>query len=198
MMPMTKSELAEYVKTVQHALPRRDETIARPILIAITGLPGTGKSYLARQITLRMPAIIIESDFVRKTLIPQPNYTGAESALIHQVAFALIERLLTSNCRVISDATNLLEKHRERLRQLAKKTRSQFILIHTTAPDEIVRERLRQRFVARDPLDRSDANYAVHLMLKREMEPIRAPHLIVDTSANLDAAVAKILRMIAS
>jgi predicted kinase len=52
-----------------------------------------------------------------------------------------------------------------------------------------------QRAEARSPDDLSDATWEVYLKMQRQEQPIRRPHLIIDTSGDLDAAVHKILRL---
>src|SRR5574340_931692 len=100
------------VETVLEMLPGAYETTATPLLILVTGLPGTGKSFLARKIVAHVPAVIVEGDQVRKILFPHPTYAGEESAWVHRVAHTVIERLLKASYRVIYDATNLVEWHR--------------------------------------------------------------------------------------
>ncbi len=197
MLRVPAHEFAAAVEQVRRALTLPAETTARPILIALSGLPGTGKSFLARRIAAHLPCVIVESDFIRKTLIPQPTYTSEESAYIHQVAHAVIAQLLRAGHRVICDATNLAEWHRERLLLLAAQNDARAFILQTIAPEKIVKERLRRRSRARARLDHSDADFQVYLLLQREMEPIRAPHMVVDTRGNLNAALAKILRALA-
>ncbi|MBI5304877.1 MAG: AAA family ATPase [Chloroflexi bacterium] len=189
------SALDDAIAQIYRALPIT-ETTALPVLFVFSGLPGTGKSFLARSLAERLPSVIVQSDFVRKTLVGIPTYSAAESAFIHQVSHAVIARLLARGCRVISDATNLAEWHREKLYRVAADTHAQLVVVRTVAPDAVIRARLSQRIGERDPRDFSDADWNVYEMLQRELEPVRAPHLVVDTSGDLDAALAKILRAI--
>lgn len=193
---MSPEDFSAAVATVYRALPRTDQTTATPVLLLITGLPGTGKSFLARKIAERLPCTIVESDLIRKTLFPQPTYRGAESALVHRVAHVLIEQMLTAGYRVIYDATNLIEWHREKVYHLADRACARLVIICTIAPESVIRERLTQRFIARDPRDLSDANWDVFQALQSDQEPVRRPHLVVDTSGDIDAAVAKVLRAV--
>lgn len=187
---------ADSVEKIHRALRITEETTAKPILIVITGLPGTGKSFLARRVAARLPCVIVESDWVRKTLTDhKPTYSGAESAHIHRVAHAVIERLLASGRRVIFDATNLAEWQREQLYRIGHATRATLVIVRTVAPEAVIRERLTRRLQNRDPLDISDADWDVHQLLRSELEPVRRPHLVVDTSGDLDQAVTKILRV---
>ncbi|MBI5034545.1 MAG: AAA family ATPase [Chloroflexi bacterium] len=183
------------VEKTLRALALTDQTTAAPVLIVLSGLPGTGKSYLARRLTQRLPCVVVESDLVRKVISDsQPSYSSAESAYVHHVARAVMQRLLESGHHVISDATNLAEWHRELLYHLADKTNARLIIVQTIAPDHVVRERLQRRLENHDPVDLSDADWNVHESLKAELEPIRRAYLVVDTSQDLEPAICKILR----
>ncbi|MDE3090254.1 MAG: AAA family ATPase [Chloroflexota bacterium] len=192
---MSRARLTHSVDRILRALPVADQTTAAPVLFIISGLPGTGKSFLARQISARLAAVIVESDFVRKTLADgKPTYTRDESAFVHRVAHVVIEQMLDAGYHVIYDATNLAEEHREKAYRLADKTGARAIVICTVAPEPVIRARLAKRFVDRDPRDLSDADWEVLELLKRELEPVRRPHLVIDTSGDIDQALNRILR----
>ncbi len=192
---MLKMDFDDAVEKVFLALSPRHEISAPPLLLLLSGLPGTGKSFLARKIAEQLPCVIVESDFVRKTLSDgKPTYASDESAFIHRVSYTVIERLLLGGTNVIHDATNLAEWHRELVYHLASRTRSRLVIIRTTAPEGVVRDRLVQRFIRRDPRDLSDADWNVHEQLAPELETVRRPHLVVDTSGDVGEAIRKILR----
>lgn len=172
------------------------ETTAYPVLVMLSGLPGTGKSYLARKLCEQEPFVVIESDFVRKTLFNPPTYSARESALVHKVCHTLIDRLLKRGLRVIFDATNLVEFQREYVYRLADRNGAKLVIVQTVAPEEVVRERLDKRTKARDVHDISDADWSVYARMKRRQQPIGRPHLVVDTSKDVDEAVRKIMRVI--
>ena len=189
-------DLDQAVARVEERLANTHETTAWPVLIMLCGLPATGKSYLARRLVERMPFVIVETDFARKTLSPSPTYSAQESNLVHDVCHALMEKLLKRGARVIFDATNLLEFHREKVYRLAKSTAAKLVVVQTVASETVVRERLEKRKVARDPADISDANWAIYQRMASVQQPIGHPHLTIDTSGDLEAALNKILRMI--
>jgi predicted kinase len=193
-MEVMEAELAQAVDTIEAALANTDQITAQPILIVVSGLPGTGKSYLARRLTERLPFVIVETDFIRKTLFAQPTYSAEESGWVHRVGHALIDRLLRKGVRVIFDATNLVEFQREMLYHLADKAGAKLIIVQTHAAEEVVRQRLERRHEVRDPHDLSDADWRIYKRMAGRQQKIRRPHLIVDTSADLDAAITKILR----
>lgn len=87
-----------------------------PILVAISGLTGVGKSVLAKQAAPYLDAIHLNSDAIRRRLVDHPTYSHAESALVwddmaDQVAAALREKR-----SVIVDATFSLKNARAILR----------------------------------------------------------------------------------
>ena len=48
---------------------------AQPLLLAMCGLPGTGKSYFAARLAERVPFLILETDRLRKVLVEHPKYS---------------------------------------------------------------------------------------------------------------------------
>ena len=188
-------DLDQAVAKVEERLANTEETTAWPVLIMLCGLPATGKSYLARRLVERVPFVIVETDFVRKTLFPTPTYSAQESGLVHRVCHALMEKLLRRGARVIFDATNLAELHREKVYRLARSAAANLVIVQTVAPEAVVRERLEKRKVARDSDDISDATWAIYKRMASDQQPIGHPHLIIDTSGDLGEAVNKILRM---
>jgi len=194
--PRPRFDIEKAVALIEGKLKNTSETTAYPVLVMLSGLPGTGKSYLARKLCEKVPFVVIESDFVRKTLFNPPTYSARESALVHRVCHILIDRLLKKGLRVIFDATNLVEFQREYVYRLAERNGAKLVIVQTTAPEEVVRQRLEKRHKARDNHDISDADWSVYARMKRRQQPIGRPHIVVDTSNNVEEAVRKILRVI--
>ena len=175
-------------------LPPEIETTAYPVLIMMSGLPGSGKSYLSQRLAEKLAAVIIESDRVRKALFSPPSYSAQESAMVHRVCHEIIRRLLRKGAHVIFDATNLFEFHREMLYNLADRSGAKLVIVRTTAPEQIIRERLEQR--KKDGGSVSDADWHIYRRMAKREQAIRRTHLCVDTSDNIDEAVHKILKVI--
>jgi predicted kinase len=193
--PGERFDLAAAVASVEASLPGPFVTTAYPVLIMMSGLPGTGKSYLARRLADREPFVVVESDQVRKTLFPQPTYAARESQLVHLTIHALLRQLLSRGVRVIYDATNLIEFHRESVYGLVDRLGVKLVIVRTVTPPEVVRQRLAHRAEARSPSDLSDATWEIYLKMQHQEQSISRPHLVIDTSDDLDGAVNKILRV---
>ena len=167
---------------------------AEPALIVVSGLPGTGKSYFCNKLAERLPFIILESDVLRKILFASPAYTPEESSCLFQAIHRLIEELLKRGTSLILDATNLSERYRERLYNIAERLNVKLILVRVEAPADLVRERLRARTEGKQPESKSDADWAVYQKLQPAIQKIRRNHYAVDTSQDITPVIDKIVR----
>ena len=182
------------VRRLKEGLGALPEPAATPSLIVISGLPGTGKSHFARKLRERFPSAILESDALRKGLFPAPGYGPEESAYLFKVCHLLIEELLRKRIPLIFDATNLSERHRERLYELAAASGARLILVRVEAPPPLVHERLEARHEVPERQDSSDADWGVYLKMKGEVERMRRRHFAVDTSRDISPVIDKIVR----
>jgi predicted kinase len=168
------------------------EPAAEPFFIAVSGLPGTGKSHLCHRLARVLPAVLLESDAFRKKLIPAPTYSSNESGYLFRIIHFLIEQLLSRGMSVILDATNLTEKNREFLYAIADRWKVKLILVKVSAPVAVVRRRLQERQA--DTLSISDADWSIYDKMLPTVEPIRRKHFTVDTSRDISAVINKIVR----
>ncbi len=173
----------------------------QPVLVMLCGLPGTGKSTLARRLADQLPAVMVESDRVRQTLFTPPTYTAEESQRVHMVCHILIGWYLRHYYHVVYDATNLYEHHRQLVYRLAARSGARLTVAEITASDEIIRERLAPRGRRGAALysaeDYSDADWQVYERMRRRAEPIQREHISVDTSdGDVGRAVSYLLEAI--
>lgn len=162
--------------------------------MVLSGLPGSGKSHLAREVCRRYPLAHLDSDALRKALVKRPAYSEAESARLFAACHALLGGLLARGVPALLDATNLKEIHRRPLYRLAAKHGARLVLVQVEAPAETVRERLAGRLRGDNPRDRSEAGREVYEKMRDQAEPMERPHITVDTSKNIAPAVDKIVR----
>ena len=192
---MTETKVISDAEQLLESLDKLPEPVVKPAFIAVSGLPGTGKSYFCRRLAERIPVIILESDAMRKTLFSSPAYSAVESARLFQAIHHLIEQLLKKGISVILDATNLAEKNRERLYHIAYQLNAKLILVRIEAPPEVVQERLRNRAEGTvSEEDHSEADWAVFQKMRTSVQKINRNHFAVDTSRDIAPVLNKIVR----
>ena len=189
---MEDAQLVSDVQLLTESLGQLPELEVKPAFIAVSGLPGTGKSYFCSKLAERLPFVILESDALRKALFPSPSYSSPESSHLFRAVHLLIKRLLEKGVSLILDATNLSERYRERLYSIADRLDAKLILVRVEAPPEVVRERLKAR--QGNPGNNSDADWEVYQRMKPSVQKIQRNHYAVDTSKDITPVLDKIVR----
>lgn len=164
-----------------------------PRLLMLAGLPGVGKSAFARKVTSCCPFLKVESDRLRKALVPQPQYTPDEHRRVFRACHRLLDELLGQGYPMLFDATNLTERNRRPVYAIARKRGVPLTIAVVTAPPEIVRQRLRDREAGLDRETWSDAGWDIHSRMAPAWEPVRRPHIAVDTSEDITPALRQVL-----
>jgi len=188
------TRLASDVQRLRDSLGELPEPVARPALVVVSGLPGTGKSFFSRKLAERVPLLVLESDVLRKTLFPSPTYSAEESSQVFRAIHPLAEDLLKEGVSLVLDATNLSERFRERLYCIADRLGARLIVVRVQAPPEVVRQRMQGRAGYSDTV--SDADWSVYLKMRPSAEPISRNHFVVDTSRDISPAIERIVREI--
>ena len=145
---------------------------SQPLFVFLSGVPGSGKSYLSKLISKQIPIITLESDFVRRRLFPTPRYTQNENRKLFKFCHSLIDQLLSKSFPILFDATNLIESNREHLYHLAERNSAQLIIIKVTAPENIIFNRLTQRagLIGVDKKDNSNAGWRIYKRMIKSSE----------------------------
>ncbi|MGE9008574.1 AAA family ATPase [Leptospira interrogans] len=147
----TKSEQMEDGEVAWHEAKRYFDLALRlvnprpPLLTAIGGLSGTGKSVLAGGLAgmIEPPpgAVIIRSDVMRKHLLgvsetmhlPEAAYQVDTSRRVYDLLSKTASRILAQGCSVILDAVFQREEHRAGLPDLARRHHARFVGLFLTA-----------------------------------------------------------------
>lgn len=159
------------------ALAHLEQPARRPCLVLTGGLPGTGKSTLAKRLAVAAGFHVVRSDVVRKELAgirPESNSAGALDAGLYAPAWtdrtyaeclARAESLVFSGERVLVDATFLEERRRRVFFDAARGLGVPGLFLICDAPPDVVRSRLAARRG-----DVSDADWAVYQQVRERWE----------------------------
>lgn len=164
-------------------------------LVILSGLPGSGKSWMARRIAERTGLPIVGSDDVRRRLRPARTYSAAESALVYDTCRRIVEIALRAGGGAVIDATNLREQTRRDWKALAERWEAAFALVMMYASRPVTLQRLSLRAFEPDPAH-SEATYEVYERLRPTFEPTRLRHVAVESDADAGAAVDRVLALV--
>jgi len=120
----------------------------RPWTVWITGLPGSGKSTIARRLHAKLnsrgvASHILSTDDLRKVMTPDPTYSEEERERVYSTAVYIAKTLNENSVNVILDATGNLRKYRD----LARRELQKMAIVYARCPLEqcITRERWRRQ-----------------------------------------------------
>jgi predicted kinase len=101
----------------------------KPLLIMLYGFPGSGKSYVARQLASHIQAAHVQGDRIRNELFETPRYDRQENAVVAQLMDYMTEEFLNAGISVIYDANALRSAQRHALRDIARKAHAQPLVV---------------------------------------------------------------------
>lgn len=111
--------------------------------IWITGLPGSGKSTIARNVKKSLAdmgreILILQLDEIRKYITPEPRYTDEERDVVYRSLGYMAKLLVSTDCKdVIIDATGNRRTYRDTARALIL----EFAEVYIQCPLEVCQER---------------------------------------------------------
>lgn len=153
-----------------------------PALVLLAGLPASGKSWLAEHLAPVLAAELHQSDVRRRELFDVPTgyrhrgpydagmYSAEAKQRVYDSLLADARRCLGAGGRVVVDGSFVQAKWRAPFERLARELGSPFVFVEVTAPEDVVRARIAER--VKDTNQPSDADFAVHLKLKEQREPL--------------------------
>ncbi|MBI2732082.1 MAG: AAA family ATPase [Aquabacterium sp.] len=178
----------------------------RPRLLITHGVSGSGKSVVSGQVMAQMGiagAIRLRADVVRKRLfglgpgavssaeVAGGIYGAQSTEATYARLLALAEVALRAGWPVIVDATFLQASDRARFQDLAQQLALPFHILHCTAPEAVLRERVLARHARGD--DASEADLAVLEAQLARVQPLlgheRARTWVVDAARPWSAQV---------
>ncbi|MHC4769205.1 MAG: bifunctional aminoglycoside phosphotransferase/ATP-binding protein [Planctomycetota bacterium] len=186
-----------------------------PPLIVLCGLPGSGKSWVARHLARPFEGVILSSDVIRKRLADVPattHSTGPEAETLYsrrssERTYATLldeaRACLGGGRTAVADATFPSVRSRGPLADVARAAGVPYVVVHLDCPPDEIARRLRDRPWAADEV--SDADWEVYRQLKPRFEPPREVpdrHLVTgdgtqDTETVISDVIDRIIEQVA-
>jgi predicted kinase len=162
--------------------------------VLFAGLPGTGKSTLARAMAERLGAAVLDKDLVRGVLFPGEltDYSAEQDqlcvrAMLEAAAYLTERRSL--EYVFLDGRTFSRQAQIEEVLLAAKQAGARWRIVHVTCADSVAKERLAHNDLNHPAKNRDQALYQ---RIKQSFEPILHATLEVDTTLGIDGQLAKV------
>lgn len=147
-----------------------------PQLIVVCGLPGSGKTALAKRLARELKASWISSDAVRSECGLRGDYSKESIAAVYREMMARAEAVLRLRSRVVLDGSFGSSRFRDQARQLTVAAGVPLALIRMVADEETTLRRVGRRRKL------TEAGPEAYRLLKEHFDPVESPHLELDSS----------------
>jgi predicted kinase len=169
---------------IENELPGTNEK-AHTCFVIMAGLPGTGKSTLARTLATQLRGVVLDKDLVRAALFPDPwvEYSREQDdfcvELLLQAGAYLAAKTTPPKFVFIDGRTFAMSYQIKRVAACAQGLGCKVKLIHLVCSDETARHRLARDHVAKN------RDFTLYLKVKAAFEAIKRPHLLLNTDSGL-------------
>ena len=164
------------------------------MLIAMAGLPGSGKSAIAERLATELNGVVLCKDRVRAALFPSAvlDYSATENDIAMAAIFSAaryIRPAFPQRPLILDGRTFLRSAQVRDLKDFVASIGETPRIIECVCADDIARRRLEQD-LASGTHPAKNRNFELYLGVKEKAEPITVPHLVLDTGIlPLDACV---------
>lgn len=171
----------------------------QPLLIALSGLPFSGKSTLARKLAtaLDLPVVSYDDDIYAKHKheVPANTSPAEEFEIVQAIARQLIAEKLTAGQSFIYDDLGLQKEERESIRKVANDFGARYVLLFLNTPLSTIEQRRKNNNQSNLRGHIRDEKMALNISLLEKPEsdeqaivvhPEMSPDHIITTIRSLD------------
>ncbi len=160
------------------------------MLILVCGLPGVGKSTLAKVISAELGAEYLSSDIIRRKMLEERTYSEQEKYKVYGNLVGEAKRLLSAGKTVVCDATFYKKKTRGEMRMAAEGAQADVVFVKCVLDEKAIEGRMEKRALLGN--SKSEANFRIYLKVKGLFEEIEGDYLEVDTSLAIEKQAGKV------
>jgi predicted kinase len=163
------------------------------MIVLMAGLPGTGKTTLARELAARIGGRVLSKDELRHALFAadEIEYSSRQDDFCLQLMLGTAGYLLNQNSRrmIFLDGRPFSQRYQiENVLHAAASLRQPWRILECVCSEEIARQRLDADTAGRAH-PAGNRGYSLYLDVKARFEAIMLPKTVIDTGQALETSV---------
>jgi predicted kinase len=168
------------------------------MIVILAGLPGTGKSTLARALGQRLPGAVLDKDEIRAALF-QPahvEYSPAQDDFCQEIMLQTAAYLLARDAElhVLLDGRTFSRRYqRQRVIEFCPQVGTTWAMLECVCAEQTALGRLAEA-VAQHTHPAANRTPGLYRQIREAWEPIDGPKLVIDTDGDLGSCVDQALR----
>ena len=168
------------------------------MIVIIAGLPGTGKSTLARALAQRLPGAVLDKDSIRASLF-QPayvEYSRSQDDFCGEIMLQTAAYLLSKHAeiQVLLDGRTFSRRYqRDRVIEFCSQVGTSWATLECVCSETTALGRIAEAMAANNHLA-ANRTPELYREIREAWEPIDQPKLVVDTDENMESYVDRAVR----